>query len=341
MAQNCSGSSQQYNTWRFTTIDYPVSAPQLIFPVNNDTVTKEVVLKWHSVANAVNYSVYISRTPNESGIVYKGMVRDTTMYASLLESGRYYWWVKAINVCNTESEMSQIGSFYFILPFKLKEPVLSDIKYKTNISNIDSAMYIINNLNPVYFYWNVAEYPELKEGNRQIGLIAQYVQSYVPEVIKVNEKGDYAIDYSRLVPLLISAIKEQENKIAALRAEVNGLSQYLYNVCCPPNEKIQQNITPQFTKNITLTNRKAIVLNQNQPNPFKEQTIITFQIPEYVVNAKIVFTDIYGNILAEVEIKERGYGELVVYAQDLSSGNYLYYLIADNKIIETRKMTVK
>lgn len=345
VAQNCTGSGMPSEIWSLTTNEYYTPAVQLIYPANNDTVRKDVRFIWHKVQNAIIYNVTISTTQNEEGVVYRASISDTVLYAGefLKESGQYYWWVRAKNICGAESVPSAIGSFYFISSFLKETPVLSDLKYKTSITGIDSAMNIVQNLNPVYFHWNTASYPELKDNSRQIGLIAQQVQAYIPEVVRVNEDNEYAIDYSRLVPLLIAAIKEQQQTISTLQAELNSISQYLYNVCCPPQEKIQQNNTPQpeFSQNITLSNRKAIILNQNQPNPFKERTTITFQIPEYVQSAQIVFTDINGIILKVVDIVERGYGELIVFSQDLSSGNYLYYLDADGQIVETKKMIVR
>jgi hypothetical protein len=72
--------------------------------------------------------------------------------------------------------------------------------------------------------------------------------------------------------------------------------------------------------------------------PFKEQTIITYFIPENTKNVKIIFTDAKGNVMKEVEVKETGKGQLNVYAEDLSSGVYSYTLIADGVTIDTKKM---
>jgi hypothetical protein len=109
--------------------------------------------------------------------------------------------------------------------------------------------------------------------------------------------------------------------------------------CCLANSEKAQ-IQSNFSQSVTLSDQKAIVLNQNMPNPFKEQTTITFQIPENVQSAVIVFVDNNGNILRQVEIEERGIGELIVYAQDLSSGIYTYYLMADDEMIDSKKMSV-
>ncbi|MDD4216773.1 MAG: hypothetical protein PHZ24_05510 [Bacteroidales bacterium] len=82
------------------------------------------------------------------------------------------------------------------------------------------------------------------------------------------------------------------------------------------------------------------MLNQNHPNPFKEQTTISFLIPDNIASAKIIFIDNLGNILKQVKINDRGFGELIVYAHDLSAGHYTYYLVADGKTIESKKMVL-
>jgi hypothetical protein len=56
---------------------------------------------------------------------------------------------------------------------------------------------------------------------RQIGLLAQNVEKIIPEA--VNEKDGYkGVDYARLVPLLIEAIKEQEKRIQELEKQLKN-----------------------------------------------------------------------------------------------------------------------
>lgn len=89
---------------------------------------------------------------------------------------------------------------------------------------------------------------------------------------------------------------------------------------------------------IELSNKKGIILNQNEPNPFSESTTIRFTIPEEVKEAKIIFTSISGSVINTATIIERGDGLLEVYSSELSKGLYNYTLIVDGKIISTMKM---
>ena len=50
-----------------------------------------------------------------------------------------------------------------------------------------------------------------------MGLIAQEVESIVPEVVSTNEDGYKSVDYAKLVPLLIESIKAQQKEIEELK----------------------------------------------------------------------------------------------------------------------------
>jgi len=82
-------------------------------------------------------------------------------------------------------------------------------------------------------------------------------------------------------------------------------------------------------------------LNQNYPNPFNPITKIKLSIPKKsYVQLKIY--DVLGRIkevLIDKELTASDY-EVTFNASNYSSGVYFYQLIADNKIIETKKLTV-
>ena len=89
---------------------------------------------------------------------------------------------------------------------------------------------------------------------------------------------------------------------------------------------------------VQLSNRNSIILNQNVPNPFAESTVITYSVPATVQRAQIHFYDMNGILINSVDITERGEGQLNVYGNDLSSGIYTYSLVADGKVVSTKKM---
>ena len=107
----------------------------------------------------------------------------------------------------------------------------SDIRLKKNIKRIEDSASLskVMQLNPVYYDWKEntptslqKNYPE----GRQIGLIAQEVEKYIPEVVKTEplyDKEYKGIDYGRLVTVLIGAVQEQQKEITELKEKVAAL----------------------------------------------------------------------------------------------------------------------
>ena len=87
-----------------------------------------------------------------------------------------------------------------------------------------------------------------------------------------------------------------------------------------------------------LSNKNIVVLDQNVPNPFAEQTTINYYLPTDFTRAQIIFLDQSGKLIKAVDLTEKGKGALNVFANDLTSGVYTYSLIVDGQTIETKKM---
>ena len=99
----------------------------------------------------------------------------------------------------------------------------SDIRHKNNIELIDNALDKVNALNGVTWEWN-DDVDEVTKQTPKTGLIAQDVLDVLPEVVKTRENGFLALDYSKMVGLLVEAIKEQDIVIQKLKSDVVGLS---------------------------------------------------------------------------------------------------------------------
>lgn len=152
----------------------------------------------------------------------------------------------------------------------------------------------------------------------------------------------------RAVPILIAALKEQQGTIDSINQVLTQLASTL-NQCCSNNSRTINNsnngsINAQPPPNasaieVQLSDRDAVVLNQNVPNPFAEQTVISYNIPAKANFAQILFYNINGQLIKAVDIKDKGQGRLNVFANDLSSGTYSYSLYVDGKLMDTKKMT--
>ena len=110
-------------------------------------------------------------------------------------------------------------------------PTSSDVRFKKNITPLQNSLEKIKKLQGVKYEWN--EFVNSRRDGYKlnipiIGLIAQDVEQVVPEIVdhwKLSEDCQDArsIDYPRLIPLLIEAMKEQQNQIEELRNEIKSL----------------------------------------------------------------------------------------------------------------------
>lgn len=96
----------------------------------------------------------------------------------------------------------------------------SDLRFKNNISSISNALSGILKLRGISHTWKIYDFPEFNwPNNRSYGVIAQEVEVIFPHL--VDEKDGYKyVDYAKFVPILIEAIKEQQNQIEELKSIV-------------------------------------------------------------------------------------------------------------------------
>ena len=90
----------------------------------------------------------------------------------------------------------------------------SDIKLKDNITPIPNALDKVISISGNTFKWNSeSDY----EGKEDTGVIAQEIEKLgLPGITSTRENGTKAVRYERLVPLLIQAIKELDEKVKSL-----------------------------------------------------------------------------------------------------------------------------
>jgi hypothetical protein len=95
----------------------------------------------------------------------------------------------------------------------------SDARYKTNIQSLFSVSEKLNHINAYTYNWKDA----IQNNDSQIGLLAQEVQKVYPELVKSDEQGMLAVNYSGLIPVLLQAVKEQQIEINLLKERVKSI----------------------------------------------------------------------------------------------------------------------
>jgi len=100
----------------------------------------------------------------------------------------------------------------------------SDRRFKSNIQLIPNALEKVIKLNGVTWTWN-EDVNEVTKTTPNTGLIAQEVQEVLPEVVMEREDGHLGLDYSKMMGLLVEAIKEQQTQIHSLTLEIEKLKE--------------------------------------------------------------------------------------------------------------------
>ena len=92
----------------------------------------------------------------------------------------------------------------------------SDINLKDNIRPIESALFKVQQINGVTFDWNEKSSKIQQDKGHDVGLIAQEVEKVLPEVVVLRPDGIMAIQYEKVVPLLVESIKELTKRVEEL-----------------------------------------------------------------------------------------------------------------------------
>ena len=111
--------------------------------------------------------------------------------------------------------------------------VTSDERLKTNIKKIQNSMEIITNIRGVEFNWNKKMkelHSSISTSKKELGVIAQEVEEFIPEMIKTNDNGYKMVNYNKLIPILLEGIKTQQKQIGELKQENKELKENMNKI---------------------------------------------------------------------------------------------------------------
>lgn len=213
----------------------------------------------------------------------------------------------------------------------------SDSLSKTNLSKIEYSLDKIKKIDGYNFNWKGDD-----KGIRNAGLLAQQVERVIPEVVTtVDSTGEKLLSYTQLIPYLIESIKEQQTQIEALQQVIVFHEEELISLKKQVSELTKNDSKLKSTEStISSENWKSneITLLQNSPNPFTLDTKIEYFIPDAITDARILIHNLQGKEIKIVEITSKGFGSITINGSELEPGMYVYTLVADNKLIDTKRM---
>jgi len=240
--------------------------------------------------------------------------------------------------------------------------ISSDERLKSNITSLSNCMVKINQLNgksfikvlpkPIINIENIKDtikYMTMLSDSRrvdeidnsvQLGFLAQEIKQVFPELVSEDSAGYLMIDYIGLIPVIIEALKEQQNTITAQSTKIKELETRLsvLDNNTPSDQKGNLIITKETIDSTGIDNITNAFLFQNTPNPFTYYTEIKYYLPESINTATLFIYDIQNIQIKTISIQQLGNGSITINASELKTGMYIYTLIADGKEIDSKRM---
>lgn len=222
----------------------------------------------------------------------------------------------------------------------------SDGRFKKDIKEDVSGLDFINHLRPISYVVDkigVNKFLHVSDssGNqletrsvpmRQTGFVAQEVEAIVKKTGYIfygvdapkSENDHYGIRYAEFVVPLVKAVQELSTKVEEQQQQIQLLL-------------AQLDSKSEIDKNGVGGNSHATLL-QNNPNPFNSETEIKLNLPENVGLAAIMIYNLEGKQMKNIPVSGRGDVSVKISGSELNAGMYLYTLIVDGKVVDTKRM---
>lgn len=197
----------------------------------------------------------------------------------------------------------------------------SDKRMKKDIKDLGNTLSEVKQLKGVsYKYINDGSIKSLAraDGHTRFGVIAQDVEKVYPELVTTDNEGYKRVDYIGLIPVLLNAVNELQDKISYLETE------------------LQMSATQGDKQNTSA--QSSAKLYQNSPNPFTSATEIKYELPQGTTDAAIYVFDIQGSPVKQFELTESGEGSVTISSSELKAGIYAYTLMVNGKEVDNKRM---
>ncbi len=199
-----------------------IDSNKFIIGSNNTNMQQANRLIWDN--NNYNLGIGSDRSPlktvdiygdiNISGNIFKNyqLIPAITSFNSSTENSDIIYTDKQffIGYSNNDNYKLKVNGNVYVAGYITG---LSDIRYKTNISNIINPTEKIEQLTGIY-------YNLINDDKRSIGLIAQDVEKIIPEVVYTNKDDTKSIAYGNIIAVLIESIKELTKRIKKLEEKL-------------------------------------------------------------------------------------------------------------------------
>ena len=129
-----------------------------------------------------------------------------------------------------------------------------------------------------------------------------------------------------MIPVIVAAIQEQQSIINEQNEIIQNLVSELNNASLPQ---------PTVSNSASLANAQLL---QNEPNPFNLKTNIRYSVETGFSSGNIYIFDLQGKEKLNFELSDNGNNSVEISAGQLEPGMYIYSLVIDGNIIDSKRM---
>lgn len=268
-----------------------------------------------------NYGLFGTLTGNNNGTAVFGS--SDSWNGGVCVDDRYagYFHGKVKATCSMEATAFNVSSDY-----RIKENIKSidsekiDDLMKLNVVQYNLKQRFADTGDTTTILVNYYADDSVLLQKTHYGLIAQELQEIYPDLVYEDGDGFLSVNYIEIIPLLIETIQDLTLKVEALSdTNLKTISR---------GEKDSKTDNKLFNSE----------LFQNSPNPFTENTNIRCIIPNGISKADLYIYDMNGRQIEGISIYERGNVSITIKGSSLDAGIYLYSLITDGVVVDTKRM---
>lgn len=229
----------------------------------------------------------------------------------------------------------------------------SDQRIKSNIRPIENPISRLRKVNGVQYCLSEDYLSTIPKNSDAVGMeygfIAQELEQVFPELVMEDTVGGLkGVKYTRLIPILVEAVKAQQNMIDSLR------EQYQENLLILKNEilELKRSLEDSIPDNkclgqkkstgstMTQSSKNTIYLSRIFPNPTKTSFVIQGYIPYEVKKVRLNVVSSMGSSY-NVDVLERGNIEILIPVGSFEKGVYTCFLVGDEIMSEPQKVLIQ
>ncbi len=211
---------------------------------------------------------------------------------------------------------------------------ISDRDLKTNIIEVDSDYILAAFENIPVSKW------QYKGSEREVQYIGPMAQDLHAN-FDIKGKSKLALNSIDMDGINFAGVRALVFKVKELE-EVNNLQGQKITKLESRLLALENGGNPEPFKGPVEIDYSGIILEQNTPNPFANETTINYVIPEqYNGVAQIVVTSMHGSeMLMQLQATKGSPSQATIDCDGWSSGVYTYSILLNGQLVKTRKMII-